>query len=1202
MRTIKRVVFLATCLLAVANSRAATQTWTGVIDGSWLNATNWLSTNAPVSGDDLIFDANMTTLSTDIGASLSVNSLTVNDIPSNMTIAAASGTLTLGAGGIAKSTHAGWLNLDAPMSLSAPQTWTIGADSGGQIGCHGAIANNGNDLTLDLTPDDANRDVGTAITYMNVAGGRMTGSGRFIKTGAGFLTLEGGFESDATSTDFGGFDVQSGIVRNEAGNWGDAAPIGNQLTVRKDGIFQNKTAHMFGASGRPVTIEGGLLQMDSEAYVSAVTMKGGVIRGYSDLRGYADLYVQSSPDMAHQGVTWNMWGTRNVTVEDGANAVDLNFCGPFSGDNRLVKYGNGAMYMGQATHSGGLAIYGGTVVAGGADFAGSGAIRMSGGRLQFTDAGLWEGALAGDFNFMDAVPTGGRAQLTTAKPNKMGGGFGDHTTWVYSGLINITNEGGVAWTFSEKIDDTGYLKIDEDIVLSDSTWDAATWSTYSLSQGIHTIEFRAGNGTGGWGAVDFWPGFGIDRLGRDSGDYRNYTAPVDPGDGSLFFRSNVSFDVSNPIEITGDAVIDMGGTHGPVTARIGRSIDGNYGKRLGLDGGICVLGSASNNVAINCSITNNTALVVEQAVLCGRTWAGTGTATIVSGGALTAAGADSVPSGIVLTSGVLRVGHRAALGTGTVALAGSALELVTVGLDEGELSGDFNITDPNPSQSVKLDTTQANRTDSGFFADHTTWMYSGCLVVTNPAGVTWTFGENFDDSVLLKIDGATVLNDGTWDSATIGTVTLAAGLHTYELRVGQGGGGLGANSGWSVGVGVDYQGRNTADASYFTTLTDPGDGSLLTRASVRFEGSLRLDADTTVRALGPGTVDLAAAIDSLSALMVLTNPVATTLSGPITGGTALNLTGPADVTVTGTNSYSGPTAVLGGTLRMNGVHTTAGDYTVAAGAMLSGTGYADGATANSGTVKPGTTGSLGTLTVGSYTQAAVAVFNVGIVGTAAGQFGALTVLSGAGLDGSLDIDLHTNAIGYTPVAGDSFVVINAAGGRIGQFAATNAIGDALPDGLKWDVQYTPTSVVLAVATIASPLTGYDAYSNAYALVGGPMADPNGDGWRNLAAYALGFDPTGTTHAGLSGGIATGKLSITFDVLDSRSDITYWAETSDTLMTNDSGWNWIWTNKPLQAIAGPNAAVLGTSGETNTVCVSDTSAGTNRFLRLRITRP
>jgi hypothetical protein len=108
--------------------------------------------------------------------------------------------------------------------------------------------------------------------------------------------------------------------------------------------------------------------------------------------------------------------------------------------------------------------------------------------------------------------------------------------------------------------------------------------------------------------------------------------------------------------------------------------------------------------------------------------------------------------------------------------------------------------------------------------------------------------------------------------------------------------------------------------------------------------------------------------------------------------------------------------------------------------------------------------------------------------------------------------------------------------------------------------------------------------------------------REYDAYAQGFDPTGAAHSGLSGGIVSGKLSLTFDVLDSRSDITYWAETSDTMMTNDSGWTWIWTNKPVQDLNTANSAVLSTNGEARTVRVSDPNAGTNRFLRLRITRP
>ena len=322
-------------------------------------------------------------------------------------------------------------------------------------------------------------------------------------------------------------------------------------------------------------------------------------------------------------------------------------------------------------------------------------------------------------------------------------------------------------------------------------------------------------------------------------------------------------------------------------------------------------------------------------------------------------------------------------------------------------------------------------------------------------------------------------------------------------------------------------------------------------------------------------------------------------------GAGLIKAGAGTWTLAGASTYTGATAISNGTLLVDGAIAAAAGVEVVAGATLGGTGLIGGAITVDGTLAPGG-GGIGTLTASNaVTFNSGSTFSVELGGTSSGQYDVLDMTPNT-MDatingGTLKVRLVN---GYFPQAGDSFAIIKAF--NIAPYPSVFPSTD-LPDlsasNLAWTVTNTGSELVLSVVSAGGPsLTGYDAYSNQFVLAGGPTADPNGDGWKNLAAYALGFNPTGAAHAGLSGGIVSGKLSLTFDVLDSRSDITYWAETSDTLMTNDAGWTWIWTNKPVHTLAGPNAQVLATSGETNTVRVSDSNAGTNRFLRLRISRP
>lgn len=291
-------------------------------------------------------------------------------------------------------------------------------------------------------------------------------------------------------------------------------------------------------------------------------------------------------------------------------------------------------------------------------------------------------------------------------------------------------------------------------------------------------------------------------------------------------------------------------------------------------------------------------------------------ATTLTEGTLVATSADALPPGtdIVLENGLLDLGDFSRTngavtaaagiiangtlnadrftktGDGVLTLAvplatdapilieGGTLRLVnaTPGLYEGPLSGSFNTTEPLSTNILtQLTTRMANTNTKPPWSDYVTYLYTGYIWNRTDNDVTWTFGENIDDSTLLKIDGITILNNGVYNEPTIGTITLTPGPHTFEARFGNGSGGAGRSvSQWwttsAFGFGVDYQGRNATNIANFVALTDPGDGSLLTTgfnntsnwlavaASVELASSATLDLGSTVQTLaglsGTGTV------------------------------------------------------------------------------------------------------------------------------------------------------------------------------------------------------------------------------------------------------------------------------------------------------------------------------------------------------------
>lgn len=160
------------------------------------------------------------------------------------------------------------------------------------------------------------------------------------------------------------------------------------------------------------------------------------------------------------------------------------------------------------------------------------------------------------------------------------------------------------------------------------------------------------------------------------------------------------------------------------------------------------------------------------------------------------------------------------------------------GLLEGRLDGNaFNqVNFPTPSALVlgpsKMQVAYANSASSGgIWVDNSTYVYRGQFFVPNNNGDgtgTFAFAENFDDSVLVRIDGVQRLNNGAWNVPTAtGAVTLPTGWHDIELRFGQGGGGAGPNNngGWdtSLGLGIDLTlpiETGTTRASFIAPVDD----------------------------------------------------------------------------------------------------------------------------------------------------------------------------------------------------------------------------------------------------------------------------------------------------------------------------------------------------------------------------------------------
>ena len=232
------------------------------------------------------------------------------------------------------------------------------------------------------------------------------------------------------------------------------------------------------------------------------------------------------------------------------------------------------------------------------------------------------------------------------------------------------------------------------------------------------------------------------------------------------------------------------------------------------------------------------------------------------------------------------------------------------GLREGSIANNSdanrNLTNENAGTTIELTTTAANGNcenanqyiNGKLWPAYTTYIYTGFIWNRGP-DAWWTFAEHFDDDVYLIIDGNTdnpVLNDGTWSAPTKKNVWITHGHHSFEIRFGQGTGGCASPGGtapiwWNreLSFGVDFNGNDILEDTYFQKLEDPGNGTLLTWTLDELPRT-ELLAQAQVNLGGAGTLDLFADTHQVS----LITGTGTVTNGTLGAGSVISPAGDAD--------------------------------------------------------------------------------------------------------------------------------------------------------------------------------------------------------------------------------------------------------------------------------------------------------------------
>lgn len=325
--------------------------------------------------------------------------------------------------------------------------------------------------------------------------------------------------------------------------------------------------------------------------------------------------------------------------------------------------------------------------------------------------------------------------------------------------------------------------------------------------------------------------------------------------------------------------------------------------------------------------------------------------------------------------------------TYATSLAGTGSSLTKLGL------GTLNLTGANTFTGGTTITAGTLNVSGGGLAD------TGSV---NVSGGTYTIAANDTIGALTlssgTINGASTLTASSYgvQSGSVSAVLAGAGALTKST------------SGTVILSGANsYTAGTTINAGILNVT-----GSLANSGFVRVAGgTYTVTASDTIGALtlSSGTINGGGTLTA-SSYAVESGTISANLSG---AGIALTKSTTGIVTLSGTNSYTGATAINAGTLEVNGTLSASSAVALAAGATLSGTGTVGGAVtvANSATA---------TIIAGNGTSGALTLGSLNFLGAGTIQIGTLSNYTSSAalrITGSLILNGASGAVTLSLPAG-----------------------------------------------------------------------------------------------------------------------------------------------------------------------------------------
>lgn len=1027
----------------------STANWSGAADQKYFNLD-------AVTFDDSGSDAQPI----DVSVAVNPASLAFNNSAKNYTF---TGFGTIFTSGFVTKSGSGTVVINVPVTFNNTVTINEGTLATSNVIAPGAIP--GSTLTIGggtyrydgltdtmsrpivLTAANSGIGVNFAGEILTITGGT-SGTGGLVKSGPGTVTL---LSTGTIKQNFAGpITVNEGVLEFRGGFFGgNPFAAGKTLTVNSGGTVIVTDAHALGGGngGAPnsIILNGGTLTVNREQYIGAtgLTMTAGTVDGPNEIRTVdagSTITINASATSSTIASNISVRGNLTLNVADGTASDDLLIAGnALSGiaGSGIIKNGAGRVVLnGTNAYTGATTINAGTLAIGVNGSVVSNLIAVAPG-AQF-DVSATLGFAIGSGKTLRAGRNG------TPATDVVG-----NVTISSGGTFNVGGNGAARTaTFGNNL----ALEAGSTVEFDLST--AAT-----LGGGVNDLVNVLGTLSTSGGATNV----GVNAIGGNlaASPYTLFTASSFTGTaanlqiagGASSYRQTFTFDtttVPNTVRmsVSGTAanLTWVGGSGGNAwdvnnTTNWSGMADQKFFQldsvtfddtNAAANNAVTLTGSLRPGaVAVNSS-TNNFTLAGSGLITGGASLTKSGTGT------LTLSTANSFTGLTTISGGTVKLGHATALGTGdkgTIVEAGAALDFNGINIT-GEavtisgtgIGGNGALVNSNATTGVGIisapltlagDSTVggANRINVSGPGSAITSNGNNYTLTKKGAGLMSVFSGTQVSLQNIVVDGGTLefqSSDTVVDNAIPGTITV--------------------NNGATLGIRF-FSGTPTilkpivlnAGATFGTVRTGPGSNTI--------------GADITLN--GASTIQAGQAGNAADPLI---------LTGVISGSGEFSKTGGSDLTLAGTNTYTGPTTVTSGKLIVTG--SIAGSAaTVNSGATLAGNGSVGSLTINGGaTLTPGvTTGVLntGNLTLGAPTSHLTLEINGITAGTLYDQ---VNVTGAVSLNGDFQLSLGT----FNPAdfIDKFYIIVNDGTDAVtGTFAGLSEGGTFLQGGQNWQIFY-----------------------------------------------------------------------------------------------------------------------------------------------------